>query len=91
MTIPDNWAIFIVGLVLAALQWIFTNGVIKRIDTLETNSEKNIEKNECAHEKIWIELHKIDKQHGERIASVETRIDIQNDIEQSIKKLMSTT
>lgn len=87
MTIPENWVFFIVGAIIGLLQYIFSKMVINRIDKLDKKMEDVEIKNDNAHKELWIELHRVDKDTSSRIASIETRCDIEG----QIKKLLSTT
>lgn len=87
MNLSDNWAIFAAGLLVMLLQYVFTQMVVRRIDKLDKRMEQSECKNDLAHEKLWIELHRIDKETSNKISSIETRCDI----ESNIKKLLSTT
>lgn len=87
MNIPESVVMLVIGLFVALLQWIFTNSVIKRIDKLERNMGEKEKDNACSHKEIWIELHRVDKEHGERLAKIEQqKVDFEG-----IKKLLSTT
>lgn len=83
----EGLIIFLVGLGIGLLNYLLNQLVIKRIDKMEANIEGKDRLNSEAHKELWQEHNETKNMLCERVSKVETKIDI----EEQIKRLMSTT
>lgn len=83
----EGWLIFIVGSAIAFVTWALQGMVIKRIDAIANDLKESSVKNDNAHKELWQEHNATKNILCERVAKLETQVDI----EEQIKRLISTT